>query len=205
MVSTRPPIVSTCWRIESISGSTSRSIAIALGFLSDYQASRVVSKILSDELAALQCSVLHFGSMVEEQLAEASIALAWRDADRARKVTENDASLDSEEVEIEEHCIELLARHQPVASDLRLIAACLKINNDLERIGDLAASIAERVGDLQLPPPEEIRTTLEELGRRSRRMLRRAIDSFAVRDAAGAKRVLMSDDAVDALNRQVIL
>ena len=125
--------------------------------------------------------------------------------DLAERVIDGDADVDRREVELEEECLKALALHQPVASDLRFVTACLKIDNDLERIGDLAVNIAGRVISLcarssGLTTPAGIERMLEVTAR----MLKECIDSFVRGDAVLARQVCATDDEVDRLNRRII-
>ncbi|MDH3670118.1 MAG: phosphate signaling complex protein PhoU [Gammaproteobacteria bacterium] len=121
----------------------------------------------------------------------------------ARAVISRDKQIDDREVELEEECLKLLALHQPVAADLRLIVAVLKINNDLERIGDHAVNIAERAEQLaglkRVPVPDEI----VELSKQAKLMLRKCLLAFVETDADIAKGVIGTDDLVDELNKRL--
>jgi len=112
-----------------------------------------VPKHLLREIEKLKKQILAIGAVVEESLHKAVRALQVRDERLAKRVIESDIEIDRMEVDMEEECLKVLALHQPVASDLRLIVAILKINNDLERIGDLAVNIAERAVFLSTQKP----------------------------------------------------
>jgi len=133
-------------------------------------------------------------------------ALLERRVDLARKVIAGDEEIDRREVELEEDCLKVLALHQPVATDLRFVAACLKIDSDLERIGDLAAKISKRVISLyrNADVSIEVAPTFHEIMETSARMLRESIDAFVRADAEAARRVCAEDDVVDRGNRQII-
>src|SRR4051812_47436069 len=103
-----------------------------------------MSRHLTREIEALKQRILFVGSLVEEAIAKAIYALVHRDADLARLVVDADRQIDRLEVEVEEDCLKLLALYQPVAADLRFVVGVLKMNNDLERIGDLAEGIAKK-------------------------------------------------------------
>ncbi len=140
-----------------------------------------------------------------ETLVDRAVNLAVGDSDETPKdIKKADHAIDAEEVAIEETCIELLALHQPMASDLRELVTILKINNDLERIGDHAVNIAAGVRRLRKTkshppfPPE-----LEEMSRIARAMLREALDAFVHRNAEEAVKVGAMDDRVDALEDSV--
>ena len=105
------------------------------------------------ELDNIKKLILSLGAMVEERVRQATKALTNRDMDLAKKVIESDIEIDEAEVEVEEECLKIIALHQPVAVDLRFLACVLKINNDLERIGDQAVNIAQRVITIMKAPP----------------------------------------------------
>jgi phosphate transport system protein len=158
---------------------------------------------LQREIERLKKNLLRISAVVEESFWMALNSVKERNLALARKAIDNDSQIDTMEVDLEEDCLKLLALYQPVARDLRLIIAVLKINNDLERVGDLAVNIAERaftiVEQEHLPLPKEYFQMAEKV----RWMLTSSIDSLVNSDAALAHRVCISDDAVDALNKQV--
>jgi len=156
------------------------------------------------QLDTLKQRLLDMSHAVEEQVAEA-VALATRqDSIEPEEILDRDQEIDDEEVAIEETAIELLALHQPMAIDLRTIVTILKINNDLERVGDHAVNIAEAVlrlrekGEYPPVPPQ-----LEEMNRLSRGILRDALDAFVNLDAETARQLGARDDEVDALHESV--
>ena len=156
------------------------------------------------QLDTLKQRLLDMSHGVEEQVAEA-VALATRqDSIEPEEILERDQEIDDEEVAIEETAIELLALHQPMAIDLRTIVTILKINNDLERVGDHAVNIAEAVlrlrekGEYPPVPPQ-----LEEMNRLARGILRDALDAFVNLDAETARQLGARDDEVDALHESV--
>ena len=114
-----------------------------------------------------------------------------------------DSVIDQREVEIEEACLKVLALYQPVAIDLRLIIAILKINNDLERVGDLAVNIAERAAFLATKEKVTIRHDLGKMSEIARDMLKKSLDALVTEDSALAHKVCGMDDAVDAMNREM--
>jgi len=162
-------------------------------------------KQFDEKLEELTQKLLTVSHEVEE-LVESSVTLAVRSGGPSpEEIREGDRAIDRAEVVIEETCIELLALHQPMASDLRLLVTILKINNDLERIGDHAVNIASAVARLRKsghrpPVPAEV----EEMARIARAMLRDALDAFLHRDDAEAQNVLERDDRVDALQESAI-
>ena len=107
-----------------------------------------MTRHIEHQIAQLKDSILRFGTIVEESISRSNIALFKQDIALAQKVIVNDAEIDRLEVELEEECLKVLALYQPVAADLRFVVAALKINNDLERIGDLASNIAKTVSQL---------------------------------------------------------
>ncbi|MBD3349438.1 MAG: phosphate signaling complex protein PhoU [Candidatus Eisenbacteria bacterium] len=162
-----------------------------------------MSRHLQNEIEKLKKRILHLGAMVERALDRAAEAVMTRDADVARSVIEADSEVDRIEVDVEEECLKILALHQPVAADLRYVVAVLKINNDLERVGDLAANIAERAEFLasrSLPPEARGLPAMVEA---VRDMLRRSLDSLVKMDSRLAREVLDSDSSVDDMNRKM--
>ena len=162
-------------------------------------------KHFDERLAGLEQRLLAMSHQVES-LVQESVAMAMGSGQATvEEVYEADRAIDSEEVGIEEECIELFALHQPMASDLRLLVAVLKVNSDLERIGDHAVNIAEasiRLMDSTERPPRP--AELDEMSRIARSMLRRALDSMVHRSAEEAKAVMAEDDRVDGLHESVV-
>jgi phosphate transport system protein len=149
------------------------------------------------ELSQLRQSVLLMGARVEEMIGRSLRAFQARDAQLARETISLDLDVNELEKEIDKACIRVLARRQPVASDLRFITTALKIVTDLERIGDLAVNVCERVmdlGELDLP---SVRAQILEMGETAHDMVREALDAFIQRDDARAERVWERDSAVD--------
>jgi phosphate transport system protein len=132
---------------------------------------------------------------------KAGMALTNMDTALAREVIETDNAIDLKEVEIEEDCLKILALHTPVANNLRFVIATLKINNDLERVSDLAVNIAERVLYLQKQPPVAIPFDFENMWQKSLAMVKNALDCFVSGDISLARKVCDDDDAVDAINK----
>jgi len=156
------------------------------------------------EIQRLTKSLLALGGEVESLLEKAGLALLERRKDLAAQVLEGDERVDSAEVEIEEECLKVLALHQPVASDLRFLIAVLKVDNDLERVGDLCSNLAERALSLDAPPPLEAEENLRELVGLVREMIRLALESLVRRDTGLARKVLEMDDRADLLNKEII-
>lgn len=155
------------------------------------------------ETESLKSSILSLGTVVEELVWQAVRSVETRDTALAQKVIDSDIDVDSEEVEIEEECLKLLALYQPVAVDLRFIVATLKINNDLERIGDLAVNIAQRSLVLAAQQPIEIGFDLSGMAEKARQMLKKSLDSLVKLDPSLAREVCTEDEAVDEMNRRM--
>ena len=160
--------------------------------------------IFLHEIESLKERVLRLSVEVEDSLEKALQAASGRDAVLAQTVLDGDAQIDAREVAIEEECLKLLALHQPVASDLRLVIAVLKINNDLERIGDLATNIADRAIRLSRLPPTSVELHIPRMGAEVRAMLRQVFQAFLEHDPVLAARVVARDDVVDEMNRVMI-
>ena len=163
-----------------------------------------MTHVFEKELDKLNRKVLALSAMVEESLRQALAAVDTRDTARARAVIVGDLSIDEAEVEVEEECLKVLALHQPVAGDLRYLVAVIKINNDLERIGDQATNIAERALQLAEVPPVTVPVDLLVMAERVESMLERAIDALVNRDPVVARQVMASDDEVDDLYARLI-
>ena len=163
-----------------------------------------MTKHLHRDLEAVHQEILSLSAMVEGMIDQATIALLDRKHDIATTVIASDEKVDRREVRIEEDCLKILALHQPVAIDLRRIATVMKVNNDLERIADLAVNIAERAlaldNFLQFPVPQKLKSMVSM----STQMVRNALDAFVVLDASAARSVLSMDDAIDELNLEII-
>jgi phosphate transport system protein len=156
------------------------------------------------ELESLKTSLIKMGSVVEENIAMAIRSVMEKNREVAEKVIEADKRVDALEIEIDNAIIDLLALQQPVASDLRFILAALKINNDLERIGDHAVNIAQAAQVLCSLQNVELLDEIPKMAEIARTMLKEAIDSFILLDPVKARVVLSSDDQIDDLNRLVI-
>jgi len=157
---------------------------------------------LHRDLATVRKSILEMGGMVEDLVRLSSEALVQRRPDVAHQVIQADADVDRQELEVDEECLKLLALHQPVAGDLRFITAVMKINNDLERIGDLASNLAQRALDLLDQPFVDAPLRFEEMTAAVRGMLRDSLDALVRGDAERARAVIAKDDEVDSMNRE---
>ena len=162
-----------------------------------------MSKHLQREAESLKKRILHLGTVVEESLQKAVKALQRRDDGPARDVIETDPAIDEMEVGIEEECLKVLALHQPVAIDLRFIVTVLKINSDLERVGDLSVNIAERAVFLASHDPVDIPFDFPGMARKARCMLKKSLDALVNLDVDLAREVRADDDEVDAMNREM--
>jgi len=158
---------------------------------------------LQREIENLKKKILGMSAEVEESLRNAVDSLVKRDVRLAQAVIDGDDHIDHMEVEIEEDCLKILALHQPVAIDLRYVVAVLKINNDLERIGDEAVNIAERAAYLATHPPIDLALDFKGMAAKTQRMVSRSIDALVNLDSAIAREVRASDDDVDEMNRQM--
>ena len=159
--------------------------------------------VFDAELTHLKEMLLREGGMVEAAVREATRALVNRDPALARQVIAEDPQINSLENEIDEECIRLLALRQPKATDLRLITTTMKINTDLERMGDLAVDIAERAVELAAEPPIKPYIDIPRMAEAARGMVKDALDAFVRGDAALARAVIDRDDEVDALTVQI--
>jgi phosphate transport system protein len=156
-----------------------------------------------EELEHVKARLLEMGGLAEERVRESVRSLTTRDHGLIEKVLTGDAPINQLHIEIDDRCFKLLALHQPMAVDLRFIVAALKINTDLERVGDLAVNIAEAAQRyLQHPPVKEL-IDIPRMADIAQRMLRDALDAYVHRDALLAQRVLDEDDELDALKTLV--
>jgi phosphate transport system protein len=163
-----------------------------------------MSKHLERDLDNLQRDLITLASSVEEAIHKATNALKGRQADLAQEVIEGDNVIDQEENYIEEECLKLLALHQPVAVDLRRITAALKINNELERMADLAEDIAERALHLASLPPIDVPDKLQRMTDLAASMVRQSLDAFVNLDGHLARLVCRLDNEVDRYNNEII-
>ena len=159
---------------------------------------------LSQDLDEAHNSLLKLSGQVEDMIALAVKSLVERRGSLASEVIQRDTEIDRAEVRIEEECLKMLALHQPVAADLRRITTMMKVNNDLERIADLACNIAQRADSLCQFPEFPIPSGINEMATMITKMVRLSLDAFVHRDIELAKSVIEQDDPVDAKNVQVI-
>jgi len=157
-----------------------------------------------EELAGLKEKILLMGSKVEEAIRLAMKSLVGRDTKLARQVIQSDRDINDLEIEVDEVCHRLLALHQPMAGDMRFITSAMKINSDLERMGDLAVNICERAITLNEVAPLKPFIDIPHLAAIAQEMVKVSLDSLVNRDADSAKKVCERDDEVDNLNDQII-
>jgi phosphate transport system protein len=156
-----------------------------------------------DQLQQLKMRLLEMGGLAEEQVRLAVKGLVERDRDLIARVLNGDDPLNALHIEVDNRCFTLLALHQPMAVDLRAIVAAVKINTDLERVGDLAINIAEAAQRYVAHAPVKKLIDIPRMATIAQGMLRDALDAFVRRDTALAQRVLNEDDALDALKTQI--
>jgi phosphate transport system protein len=156
-----------------------------------------------EELEALQTRLLEMGGLAEERVRTAVDSLVSRDVTQIDRVLRGDEPINELHMEIDNRCFKLLALHQPMATDLRAIIAGVKINVDLERVGDLAVNIAEAARRYVTHPPVKKLIDIPEMGDIAQAMLRDALDAFVRRDTALAQHVLNEDDRLDGLKTQI--
>ncbi len=155
---------------------------------------------LKREIEKLKKMLISLCEVVEKSFLQAVQSIKTRDIELTRKVIEADVHIDHMEVDVEEECLKMLALYQPVAIDLRFIITALKINNDLERIGDLAVNIAERSQFLATQPQIDLPFDFGEMAKKTQSMLRKSLDALVNMDPELAYEVCAADDEVDAMN-----
>jgi phosphate transport system protein len=154
------------------------------------------------ELDQLKKRILSLGAMAEERVRLAVKAMENRDTELAERIISTDYEIDEAEMEIEEECLKILALHQPVAVDLRFLSAVIKINNDLERIGDEAVNIAQRVQIIARREKLGIPFDFSAMAEKTEEMLRTSLDAVVNLDLDLAVKVIVSDDEVDAFENE---
>lgn len=155
------------------------------------------------EIDKLKQQILEMSADVEKSVADAVRAVETRDAVLAMAVVQHETQTNAREVDVEEECLKILALHQPVAADLRYLIAVLKINQDLERIGDLAAHIAQSALLLFEMHPVDTPIQLGEMADKSQHMLKKVLDAFVNVDVTAAREIRRADPELDALNRAI--
>jgi len=162
-----------------------------------------VVRHFQEELEALQARLLEMGGLAEERVRAAVQGLMSRDVALIDKVLYGDEPINELHIEVDQRCFRLLALYQPMATDLRAIVAAVKINTDLERVGDLAVNIAEAAKRYAAHPPVKRLIDIPRMTDLAQAMLRDALDSFVRRDTALAQRVLNEDDVLDSLKTHI--
>ena len=155
------------------------------------------------QLEALRKNLIQMASMVETAIANSVKSLITRDTELARLVVQSDEQVDALELEIDKQCVDLLALRQPLAIDLRFITSSIKITNNLERMGDLAVNIAERVIPLSQEPQLKPLIDIPRMATITQTMVKDSIDAFVNRDTELARSVYERDSTVDAMNDQI--
>jgi len=158
-----------------------------------------MTKHFRKELETIKKRILTLGSMVEDLVHDSVQAVERVDAELADEIIKKDSEIDETEVDIEEECLKVLALHQPVAVDLRFIIAVIKINSELERIGDQAVNIAQRVQVIAKRPKPPFWFDYSEMGEKAQKMLRMSLDALVNMDVDLAYRVITMDDEVDQI------
>ena len=160
-------------------------------------------KHFQEELEDLKGRLLEMGGLVESAVYRSVLAVVEKDGEQAQQVLKNEARVNQMEIEIDELATRLLALQQPMATDLRFLTAAIKINNDLERMGDLAVNIVERSLALMREPVIMPVIDIPRMAKLAESMVRKSLDSFVRGDAELARNVLLSDDAVDDLRDMI--
>lgn len=161
-----------------------------------------MAKHLQRELDKIKKQILSLGALVEERVRMAAEAVENRDAALAQRVINEDWVIDEMEVEVEEECLKVLALYQPVAVDLRFLIASIKINNDLERIGDQAVNIAERLIIISKRPPLDFDFDYSAMAEKTQTMLKMSLDALVNLDVDLAFKVITMDDEVDVIQKE---
>ncbi|HRJ85370.1 MAG TPA: phosphate signaling complex protein PhoU [Ignavibacteria bacterium] len=156
------------------------------------------------EIENLKKLILSLGAIVEEQIQRSMLSLERRDTELADEVIARDREVDSLEILIEEECLKILALYQPVAKELRFVIAVLKMNNDLERMGDLASNIAKRVRYLSKKEKIDLISEFRDVSDKVQVMVKKSLDALVNTDVALAREVLAADDEVDRLTKQML-
>lgn len=155
------------------------------------------------ELKELKDEILKMGGVVEEMIQRSMKALVDRNSNLAEEVIKRDPEVNRLEMEIDAHCVQLLALHQPAASDLRFITVGLKISKDLERMGDLAVNVCQDCLDLNREPQLKPYIHLPQMATKAQKMVKDSLDCFVKQDAALARKVCEADDEVDRLKDDI--
>lgn len=162
-----------------------------------------IYKVFDEELRELKAKILFEGELVQKAVQNAIAALLGRDSDLARRVIEDDDLINTKEVEIDEYCLKLLALRQPAARDLRFINTAIKINYDLERMGDMAVNVCERVLELNEEPQLKPYIDLPKIAEITQVMVKESLEAFVREDLSLAWKVTKDDEKVDQLTEQI--
>lgn len=162
-----------------------------------------LTRHFQEDLEILKARLLEMGGLAEERVRQAVRGLADRNFALIETVLSGDDPINALHIEIDDRCFKLLALHQPMAVDLRAVVAAVKINTDLERVGDLAVNIAEAARRYAQHPPVKKLIDIPRMGAIAQAMLRDALDAYVRRDVALAQHVLDQDDELDALKSQI--
>jgi phosphate transport system protein len=162
-----------------------------------------MTRHIERQIDHLKQQVLIIGTLVEEAISKAITALINLDVPLAQRVIESDAEIDRMEVEVEEECLKILALYQPVAADLRYVVAALKMNNDLERMGDLAKNIAKRVSQLAQGDQADLPPQIRPMAIKSQEMVKQCLEAVINADPALARYVREQDDIVDNARQEI--
>ncbi|HVS32196.1 MAG TPA: phosphate signaling complex protein PhoU [Thermoanaerobaculia bacterium] len=154
------------------------------------------------DIEQLKELLLRMGAMVEDAMSDSIRALLERDTALAERIIASDSEVDQMELEIDQHTVELIAKMQPAAVDLRFVTTTMKITPELERIADLAVDVCERAIELNREPPLKPLIDIPRLARIAQEMVRQSLDAFVRRDAGLAREVIARDDEVDRLTEQ---
>lgn len=162
-----------------------------------------MERSLDQHLTKIRQNLLKMGGLVEQMIEQALRCLVDRDEAQGDAVLEQDKEVDRLEIELDEQCHTVMSRYQPTAIDLRFLVAVMKINNDLERMGDSAVNIVQSAYNLNKEPPLKPYIDLPRMAELVQSMVRDSLDAFVRRNADEARRVLAADDAIDGLYRQI--
>ncbi|MGI5869048.1 MAG: phosphate signaling complex protein PhoU [Kiritimatiellia bacterium] len=163
-----------------------------------------MNKIFMREVEAIKRSLLALAAEIEKRMGAVFAAIAQNDIPTLARIIETDREIDLREIEIEEECLKVLALHQPVARDLRFVVVVMKINNDLERIADILANIADRGCRLAKYPETDLMDLIRQMGALATEMLRESLECMLSLDVLKAVEIIKRDDELDALNLQVV-
>ncbi len=154
------------------------------------------------EIDRLKKKFMVLGSLVEDRVQKSCMAIRTRDPELLAEIIGSDWEIDEMEIEVEEECLKILALHQPVARDLRLLVAVIKINNELERIGDIAVNIAKRVQIINKDSTARITVDYQPMAAKVMDMLKHSLDALVTEDAQLARMIFMEDAEVDQFRNQ---